>query len=58
MAGRLMADYDDDQDKDESKSDWEEVHEEALLEYDRDYAREQGNIDEAYQDLRFRRGRP
>jgi hypothetical protein len=52
-----MADYDDDQDKDESKSDWEEVHEEALLEYDRDYAREQGNIDEAYQDLRFRRGR-
>jgi hypothetical protein len=57
MAGRLMADYDDDQDKNESKSDWEEVHEEALTEYDRDYAREQGNIDEAYQDLRFRRGR-
>jgi hypothetical protein len=52
-----MADYDDDQDKDESKSDWEQVHEDALLEYDRDYAREQGNIDEAYQDLRFRRGR-
>ncbi|MCK1430894.1 portal protein [Bradyrhizobium sp. 87] len=52
-----MADYDDDQDKDESMSDWEEVHEEALLEYDRDYAREQGNIDEAYQDMRFRRGR-
>lgn len=48
---------DDDQDNDESRSDWEKVHEEALLEYDRDYAREQGNIDEAYQDLRFRRGR-
>lgn len=39
------------------KSDWVEIHEEALLEYDRDYAREKGNIDEAYEDLRFRRGR-
>lgn len=53
-----MSDYDDDEDKNtESKSDWEAVHEEALLEYDRDYARERGNIDEAYEDLRFRRGR-
>lgn len=54
----MADDYDDDQDKDtESKSDWEAVHEEALLEYDRDYARERGNIEEAYEDLRFRRGR-
>ena len=59
-----MADYDDDkgaepdQDKDDApKSDWEKVHQEALLEYDRNYAREHGNIDEAYEDLRFRRGR-
>lgn len=52
-----MADYDDDKDQDESKSDWEAVHEEALLEYDRDWAREHGNIEEAYEDLRFRRGR-
>jgi len=63
-----MADYDDDkgaepdQDKDDApksaqKAEWEKVHEEALLEYDRDYARERGNIDEAYEDLRFRRGR-
>src|SRR5258705_7736417 len=60
-----MADqYDDDNDgdkagegKSESKSDWAEVHEEALLEYDRDYNRERGNIEEAYEDLRFRRGR-
>ena len=35
---------------------WEAVHEEALLEYERDYERERGNIDEAYEDLRFRRG--
>lgn len=61
MADSLTA-YADDPDKDgdndkAGKSDWEAVHEEALLEYDRDYARERGNIDEAYQDLRFRRGR-
>jgi hypothetical protein len=59
MANSLTA-YADDKDGDSDtapKSDWEAVHEEALLEYDRDYGREQGNIDEAYQDLRFRRGR-
>ena len=38
-------------------NDWQKVHEEALLEYERDYAKEQGNIEEAYQDLKFRRGR-
>ena len=54
MVGRLMA---DDQDDKSDRSDWEQVHEEALLEYDRDYAREKGNIDEAYEDLRFRRGK-
>jgi hypothetical protein len=37
-------------------SDWEAVHEEALLEYERDYAHEKPNIDDAYEDLRFRRG--
>lgn len=40
-----------------SKKDWPAVHEEALLEYERDYERERGNIEEAYEDLRFRRGR-
>jgi len=40
-----------------SKSEWEKIHEEALLEYDRDYAHEKSNIDDAYEDLRFRRGR-
>lgn len=35
---------------------WAAIHEEALLEYERDYERERGNIDEAYEDLRFRRG--
>lgn len=40
-----------------SKADWPDVHTEAILEYDRDYAHEKNNIDEAYEDLRFRRGR-
>lgn len=39
------------------KSGWEDVHKQAMEEYDRDYAREKGNIDQAYEDLRFRRGR-
>jgi hypothetical protein len=39
------------------KSDWEEVHRVALEEYERDYERERSNIDDAYEDLRFRRGR-
>jgi hypothetical protein len=45
------------EDDDKQKSDWPEIHKEALLEYERDYAREQGNIEDAYEDLRFRRGR-
>lgn len=56
--------YDDDMDADDKSSerktmsnDWQKVHEEALLEYERDYAHEKHNIDEAYEDLRFRRGR-
>jgi hypothetical protein len=63
MAGRLMAynadvsDADQSDDDKKPKSDWPEVLKEALLEYERDYAREQGNIEDAYEDLRFRRGR-
>jgi hypothetical protein len=58
-----MADYDttepgkDEDDKSTPKSDWEAVHEDALKEYERDYERERANIDEAYEDLRFRRGK-
>jgi hypothetical protein len=33
-----------------------EVHKTAIEEYDRDYLKERNNIDEAYEDLRFRRG--
>jgi hypothetical protein len=36
---------------------WEKVHEAALDEYERDWERERGNQDEAYEDLKFRRGR-
>src|SRR5689334_19254529 len=42
---------------DKSKSDWPEIHKQAMEEYDRDYAREKHNIDQAYDDLRFRRGK-
>lgn len=35
-----------------------EGHKEALERYQRAYDREKDNIDEAYEDLRFRRGRP
>lgn len=47
----------DDASKAVSKKDWQEVHANALLEYERDFLREQSNIDDAYEDLRFRRGR-
>jgi hypothetical protein len=61
MADSLTAYADDnDQDKpatDAPKSDWPEIHSDALKEYERDFAKETGNIDEAYEDLRFRRGR-
>ena len=40
-----------------SKKEWPDVHSEALLAYERDFLREQSNIDDAYEDLRFRRGR-
>lgn len=40
-----------------ANSDWAKVHEEALKEYARDYEHERRNIEEAYEDLRFRRGR-
>jgi hypothetical protein len=59
----MSDDYDTkepDKDEDDTKKsgkDWPEVHKAAMEEYERDYAREQGNIDEAYEDLRFRRGR-
>lgn len=41
----------------ESKSDWPSTHERALKEYNRAYERERANIDEAYEDLKFRRGK-
>jgi hypothetical protein len=57
----MAGDYQDQVDKadgdDKPKADWPEIHKEALLEYERDYAREQGNIEDAYEDLRFRRGK-
>jgi hypothetical protein len=39
-----------------NKKDWEAVHKTAMEEYTRDYDKERSNIDEAYEDLRFRRG--
>lgn len=48
-------DDDDDDQVDESK--WPEIHREAMLEYERGWEREHTNIQEAYDDLRFRRGR-
>ncbi len=36
--------------------DWDDVHARAMKEYERDYEKERRNIDEAYSDLRFRRG--
>src|ERR1700759_3282291 len=48
---------DDDQDSAVDKSKWPEIHSEALLEYERAWERERSNIEEAYDDLRFRRGR-
>src|ERR1700712_1511449 len=39
------------------KSKWPEIHREAMLEYERGWEREHTNIEEAYDDLRFRRGR-
>jgi hypothetical protein len=59
-----MADYDDDETTETggsetaSKAEWNEIHEDALEEYERDWERERNNQDDAYEDLRFRRGRP
>lgn len=39
------------------RADWPNIHTEALLEYERAWMREQNNIEEAYEDLRFRRGK-
>lgn len=49
----------DDEDDDDyvDKTKWPEIHREAMLEYERGWEREHTNIDEAYDDLRFRRGR-
>jgi len=41
----------------EPQSDWPEIHSEALHEYERAWEKEQHNIEEAYEDLRFRRGK-
>jgi hypothetical protein len=61
MDGRLMAyeadKSDEDNDSKSERSDWEKVHEEAMEEYERDFERERSNIEDAYEDLRFRRGR-
>lgn len=38
-------------------TDWEDIHREAKENYERDYEKERRNIEEAYEDLRFRRGR-
>lgn len=48
---------DDEDDEGVDKSKWPEIHVEALLEYERAFERERSNIEEAYDDLRFRRGR-
>jgi len=41
----------------DNKKAWEDVHRQAIEEYTRDYDKERANIDDAYEDLRFRRGR-
>jgi hypothetical protein len=46
---------DDDDYVDESK--WPDIHREAIEEYERGWERERSNIEEAYDDLRFKRGR-
>jgi hypothetical protein len=48
---------DDDDDDYVDESLWPEIHREAMLEYERGWEREHTNIQEAYDDLRFRRGR-
>jgi hypothetical protein len=48
---------DDEDDEGVDKTKWPDIHKEALLEYERAWERERMNIDEAYDDLRFRRGR-
>jgi hypothetical protein len=48
---------DDEDDEGVDKSKWPDIHKDALLEYERAWERERMNIDEAYDDLRFRRGR-
>lgn len=50
-------DDDDDDDDAVDESQWPEIHREAMLEYERGWEREHTNIEEAYDDLRFRRGR-
>jgi hypothetical protein len=46
-----------DEDEKSDQSEWEAVHEEAMKEYERDFERERANIEDAYEDLKFRRGR-
>lgn len=47
---------DDDEEGQVDKTKWPEIHVEALEEYARAYLRERSNMEEAYDDLRFRRG--
>lgn len=51
------AEEDGDEDATEANPKWPDLHSEALKEYERDFERERTNIDEAYEDLKFRRGR-
>jgi hypothetical protein len=51
------AEPDNDEDDGVDRSKWPEIHKDALLEYERAWERDRMNIEEAYDDLRFRRGR-
>jgi hypothetical protein len=48
---------DADDDSKAASARWETIHADALDEYERDWERERNNQEEAYEDLKFRRGR-
>lgn len=48
---------DADDDSKAMSAEWADIHSDALDEYERDWERERGNQEEAYEDLKFRRGR-
>lgn len=60
MSETYDADVEGEEADDDSKAmseKWADIHSDALDEYERDWERERGNQDEAYEDLKFRRGR-